>query len=438
MKIPEFIRKNLLLKITSLNAVVIAIRLFISIFIQRLLAEIVGEAGIAKIGQLRNLSELIASFSSFGVFTGVVKYVAEHQEDKEQLQKLFSTVFVLSVVGIVTSFLVLFFWAANISEYLFVTADYAYLIKLLAVIVPFISLYRIFNGVVNGLTKYKKFAKIDLFSYLASAGLMVWFLLQYNIDGALIAIVITPVIQLSVLLFIFFKVLREYIKFSKLSFKAPMINVLLAFSLMSFFSTVLLNLVSIEIRSMITNRITEEDAGIWTAMTNISKNYMVFSSSLFTLYVLPKFAGIYGRKAFKTEVFSIYKILLPIFGLGMLLVYFGRTWVIQLIYPGFDEMEPLFKWQLLGDFVRLATIVIGYQFLAKKLVRSFIISEVFSLGLFYLFARYLTDYYGVEGVVMAHFFRYVLSFFLIFYLVIRYFKKNENTERTDIKPTDDG
>ncbi len=49
----------MLLKITSLNAVVIAIRLFISIFIQRLLAELVGEAGIAKIGQLRNLSELI-------------------------------------------------------------------------------------------------------------------------------------------------------------------------------------------------------------------------------------------------------------------------------------------------------------------------------------------------------------------------------------------
>ncbi|MFT7626883.1 MAG: O-antigen/teichoic acid export membrane protein [Ulvibacter sp.] len=438
MKVPEFIRKNLLLKITSLNAVVIAIRLFISIFIQRLLAELVGEAGIAKIGQLRNLSELITSFSSFGVFTGVVKYVAEHKENKDQLQKLFSTVFVLSIVGIVTSFSVLFFWAEAISKYLFVTADYAYLIKLLAVIVPFISLYRIFNGVVNGLTMYKKFAKIDLFSYLASAGLMVWFLLQYNIDGALIAIVITPAIQLSVLLFIFFKVLKEYIKFSKLSFKAPMLNVLLAFSLMSFFSTVLLNLVSIEIRSMITNRITEADAGIWTAMTNISKNYMVFSTSLFTLYVLPKFAGIYGKKAFKTEVFSIYKILLPIFGIGMLLVYFGRTWLIQLIYPGFDSMEPLFKWQLLGDFVRLGTIVIGYQFIAKKLVRSFIFSEVFSLGLFYLFARYLTDYYGVEGVVMAHFFRYVLSFFLIFYLVIRYFKKTENTERSDVKLTDDG
>ena len=410
---------------TSLNAGVISIRLLISVFVQRMLAELVGEAGISKIGQLRNLSELLSSFSSFGVFTGVVKYVSEHKEDREQLQKIFSTVFVLSVIGTLITSLVLFFGASAISEYLFVSTDYTYLIKLLAVVVPFISIQRIFNGVVNGLSMYKKFAKIDLFSYLASALLLVVFLFQYNIDGALVAIAITPIVQLLVLLFIFFKVLREYIVFSKLKFQTPMLNVFLAFSLMSFFSTVLLNFVSIEIRSMIINRITEEDAGVWTAMTFISKNYMVFSSSLFTLYVLPKFAGIYKKEAFKKEVFSIYKTLLPIFGLGMIFVYLVREYIIQLIYPGFDSMSPLFKWQLLGDFVRLATIVIGYQFLAKKMVRSFIFSEVVSLALFYGFANYLSSIYGVEGVVMAHFFRYVICFFLIFYLVIRYFRKQE-------------
>ncbi|RMA56736.1 O-antigen translocase [Ulvibacter antarcticus] len=437
MKIPEFIRANLLLKVTSLNAVVISIRLFISIFVQRLIAELVGEAGVSKIGQLRNLTELLTSFSSLGVFTGVVKYVSEHKSDKEQLQKLFSTVFVMSLLGIVITSLVLFFGANYISEYLFVTTEYAYLIKLLAVIVPFISLYRIFNGVVNGLSMYKKFAKIDIFAYLASAGLLVYSLLEYNIDGALVAIAITPIIQFIVLMIIFFKVLKEYIQFSKLSFKTPMLNVLLAFSLMSFFSTVLLNFVDIEIRSMIIDKITEADAGIWTAMTNISKNYMVFSSSIFTLYVLPKFAGIYSKSEFKTEVFSIYKTLLPIFGLGMIAVYFGREYIIQLIYPGFDSMSPLFKWQLLGDFVRLATIVIGYQFLAKKLVRSFIFSEIVSIGLFYIFAYYLTNEYGVEGVVMAHFFRYVICFFLIFYLVIRYFKKQSKLQVEDLNPEDD-
>ena len=74
---------------TSLNAAVIGIRLLVSFFIQRLLAELVGEAGISKIGQLRNLSQLLTSVTSVGIFSGIVKYVAEYKEDKEQLQKLF-------------------------------------------------------------------------------------------------------------------------------------------------------------------------------------------------------------------------------------------------------------------------------------------------------------------------------------------------------------
>lgn len=412
---------------TSLNAGVIGIRLVVSFFIQRLLAELVGEAGISKIGQLRNLSQLLTSVTSVGVFSGVVKYVAEYKKDPEQLQKLFSTTFVFAILGSVFSIVILFFGANFISNYLFGSKDFSYLIKLLAVTVPFISLQRIFNGVVNGLSQYKKFAKIDLFAYLLSAVLTVIFLLKYNIDGALVAIAIIPIVQLLVLLFIFSSVLKEYIQFSNLSLKTPMARALLAFSLMSFFSSVLLNYVEIDIRSMLLNKLSEEDAGIWTAMTFISKNYMVFSGAIFTLYVLPKFAGIDTEKSFKKELYTIYKTLLPIFGLGMLAVYFLRAYFVQLIYPGFDAMLPLFKWQLLGDFIRLASLVLMHQFLAKKLVRSFIFSEIISLGMFYMLAHYLVQQYGVEGVVMGHFIRYIVYFAVVFFLVIRYFNKKKIT-----------
>ena len=427
MKIPEFIRGNLLLKMTSLNAAVIGIRLVISFFIQRLLAEIVGEAGISKIGRLRNLSQLLTSVTSVGVFSGVVKYVDEYKEDKEQLLKLFSTAFVFSFIGSVVCFVVLFFGADFISKYLFLSKDFAYLIKLLAILVPFISIQRIFNGVVNGLSQYKKFAKIDLFGYLVSATLTIVFLLKYNIDGALVAIAITPLIQLLVLLFIFSSVLKEYIQFSKLSLNTPMARALLAFSLMSFFSSVLLNYVEIDVRSMLAEELSEEDAGLWTAMTFISKNYMVFSGSIFTLYVLPRFAGIKTKDLFKKELLTIYKTLLPIFGLGMLAVYFLRSYFVDFIYPGFDGMLPLFKWQLLGDFIRLASLVLIHQFLAKKLVRSFIFSEIVSLGLFYLLAHYLVQQYGVEGVVIGHFVRYIVYFVVVLFLVVRYFNKQKAT-----------
>ena len=56
MKLPKFISNNLILKITSLNSLVVGGRLLISLVVQNLLAQYTGQAGIAKVGQLRNIS----------------------------------------------------------------------------------------------------------------------------------------------------------------------------------------------------------------------------------------------------------------------------------------------------------------------------------------------------------------------------------------------
>lgn len=412
---------------TSLNAVVVTIRLLISAVIQRLLYDYVGPVGQYKIGQLRSLSQLLMSVASLGTFSGIVKYVAEYKTDKEQLQKLFSTTFVFTIIGVLVSGISLFLFSEEISQYLFATEDFSYLIKLTAVVIPFIAMQRVFNGVINGLSEYKKYAKIDLVSYLFSAALMVFFLFQYNLNGALVAIALTPIIQVSVLLFFFFKTLREYIHFKGLTLKSPMAKGLLAFSLMSFVTSILIPLVDIDIRSMLEERISGTDAGVWTNMTFISRNYMVFSGSIFTLYVIPKFAGIHTSKNFKKELLNIYKTILPLFAVGMIIIFLCRNLIIDLLYPGLTEMAPLFKWQLMGDFIRLASLVLLNQFLAKKLVRNFIFSEIFSLITFYILAQVLVKPFGVEGIVIAHFIRYILYFFIVAFLVFRYFRKLKTT-----------
>lgn len=414
---------------TSVNAVVIVIRLTVAVFLNREITDVVGKSGYAKIGNLRNLMAQLTSLTSLGVFNGVVKYVSEYKEDKEELQKLFSTTFVFTLLGSIFSFCLLFFGASYFSNYYFKTPELEYIIKIVAVIVPFISIQRVFNGVVNGLSKYKSFAKIELFAYLLGAVAMLYFLTQYNIDGALIAIAIVPAIQVLVMLFVFVKVLREYVQFSKLSFKIPYAKSLLAFTLMSFFSTLLLNQVEVEVRNMITGKISEEEAGVWTGMLFISKNYMVFSNALFSLYVIPKFAGIHTKIGFIKELKGIYKILLPIFGLGMLAIYPMRHIIIDILFEDdFSAMAPLFKWQLIGDFIRLASMVIATQFIAKKLVRNFIATEILSLGLFFILSYYLVPIYGINGVPIAHCIRYVIYLIVVFLLVRRYFKKQENLE----------
>lgn len=419
-------RSSMLLKIVSLNSLVIGFRLLISIVIQKFLAELVGASGIAKIGQLRNLMVILTSTSSLGVFNGVVKYTSELKKEESLFAKFFSTTFIFSVVGTVISASVLFVFSNWISIQLLGSDSFEFVIKILAFVVPAISLNRIFSGVVNGLSAYKQYAKIELIAYLISSVFLLYGLFQYDINGVFIAIAIAPIVQLLVLLYVFGSVLKTKIKLKGFSLHSSFAKALLTFAAMSFISTVLINYIEIDIRSQVTNQISSYQAGYWTAILFISKNYMVFSTGLFTLYVIPRFSGIYYVQDFKKEVFYIYKTILPFFAVGMTLIYVFRMLIIDVVYPGFFGMEPLFKWQLLGDFVRLCSLVLAHQFLAKKMLISYIVTEFISLILFYVFAKLLVDSYGTEGIVMAHLYRYVIYFIVVIIAIWIHFKNNKN------------
>ncbi|WP_290699552.1 O-antigen translocase [Lacinutrix sp.] len=419
-------RKHTLLKILSLNSIVIGIRLIVSVFIQNLLAETIGASGLAKVGQIRNLLGILTSTSSLGVFNGVVKYTSELKEDETFLKKMFSTTFIFISVGVCLTTILLLLFSNEIAVYLFGDSDFVFIIKLLSIIVPAIAINRVFSGVLNGLSAYKKYAKIEIVSYLLSSVLLVSFLLKFNLEGVLIAIAITPVLQLLVIVFVFGKTLRKHIKINSLKLNSPYTRALLIFMIMSLVSTVLVNFIEIDLRTQISNRISEDEAGNWTAMLFLSKNYMVFSSGLFTLYVIPKFARIHNRGEFKKEVLHIYKTIMPLFGIGMILVYLFRNIIVDIIYPDFKYMEPLFKWQLLGDFVKLASLVVAHQFLAKKMLISFVVTEIISLALFYGLSMFFVNEYGTEGITMAHFYRYIIYFFMVLIIILYSFKNKKS------------
>ncbi len=423
MKLPSFLNNNLILKITSLNSLVVGARLIISLLVQNLLAYYTGQAGIAKVGQIRNISNILMSVSSLGVFNGVVKYVSEYKNNQQGLQKLFSTVFVLSTIATLTLSLVMYFSANMLSQWLFFTEAYAIVFKVLAVAAPFIAMNRIFNGVISGISAYKIHAKIEIIWYTLASLLLLVSLYYYNIGGVLLAIAVTPIVQFFVLIFIFGNTLREYIIFKKLSFKTPLLKALLGFTLMSFVGTVFLNFIEIELRTLISDRISENEAGVWTAMSSISKIYMQFLVLIFPIYILPNYAKISSLALFKKQVKEIYTTLLPLVFVGMLAVYLCKNQIIEIIYTdAFLSMTPLFKWQLLADFTRFLAVVLAYYFISKNAFGYFILTELISLVFYFIFAKVLISDYGTEGVVVANLLRYFCYLIMVFVAIFHYFK----------------
>jgi PST family polysaccharide transporter len=132
---------------------------------------------------------------------------------------------------------------------------------------------------------------------------------------------------------------------------------------------------------------------------------------------LPTYSKIKTTVGFRNEVFNFYKTIVPVFALGLIGIYFLRTFIVVFVFSDeFIPVEGLFGWQLLGDFVRLLSLVISYQLVAKKMFWQYIITETLSYVTLYFVSIYCIDEFGLKGVTMAHFLTYTIYYGIILML----------------------
>ncbi len=412
----DYINNYVLVKVTSLQSASVLTRVVAGILVSKAIAVFIGPVGLALVGNLRNFVSSFQTIATLGFYRGVVKYVSEFKDHTLELSKTLSTVF---YVGFVSTIMVSFFCYFNadlINDIIFPTySDYANIIRVFAMVLPFYALNMFSFSIMNGFSKYKILIIINIIGQILGVSIALLLIYQEKIDGALISVVIAEAIIFLITLvgIINRRSLVPLISVSNvsLSFFKKMSN----YSLMALFTAVILPLVAIAIRSYIIENVGYKDAGFWEAMTRISKYYLMFVSSLMALYILPRFSEIDDKKEFKKEVFSFYKAVMPILAFGLLIIYLLRPYVVALIFTEeFSPVEDLFLWQLLGDFIKVLSMVIAYQFLAKKMFWHYILTEAFLVVIIYITSVYFIDMYdGVKGAVVAHFVSYSMYYAII-------------------------
>ncbi|MBU7571605.1 MAG: O-antigen translocase, partial [Flavobacterium sp.] len=224
----------------------------------------------------------------------------------------------------------------------------------------------------------------------------------------------TPALLLIVA-YLYFRSLmnvREYIHFRYFDF--DVIRNLSSFSLMAFVSGFFGPLVYLNIRNNVIEKLGEEQAGYWSAMERISSNYLLFISTLLTVYFLPKLIMAVNNHETKKVFYSYYKTILPLFIFVAAIIYILRDFIVKLLFTKeFLPVEDLFQWQLIGDTFKVASMILGYEFFAKKMTLAFIVTELMSLGVLYVSSILFIDFYGIEGIVKANAFTYAFYFLVL-------------------------
>ena len=406
-KFNNYINDHVLFKVANLNTATIITKIIAGILTSKAIAVFIGVEGMALIGNLRNFLSIIQTFSILGFYNGLVKSISEVKNDAFELSKTLSTAFYLGFFATILLAFYSYYNSEFINNFLFsVNYNYAYVIRIMALALPFYALNMFSFSIMNGFSKFKILLIINIIGQVLGLSVTLLLIYQNNIDGALIAAVIAP----SLILLITFvgimnqRSLVSSVKISNVSFEV--LKKFGPFAILALVTAIAIPMVSIVIRNYIIDEVGIKEAGHWEAMQRISDYYLMFINSLITLYFLPRFSEIDTKKEFRKEVFSFYKTTMPIFGIGLILIYLLRSFLVKLIFSdAFEPTQDLFLWQLLGDFVKVLSIVIAYQFIAKKMFLHFIIIQIFLVIIMYLSSIYLIDIYGVKGAVIGHFVR---------------------------------
>ncbi|MDY2587854.1 O-antigen translocase [Winogradskyella aquimaris] len=410
----QYINNEVLIKAANLNTANISIKIITGILISKFIALFIGPEGMALIGNIRNFLSTIQSISIAGLYDGLVKLIAKHRNNISELTKTLSTVYYFGFFSSLLLAFLCYYNAEYVNSLIFFNNNYTYVVETMAMVLPFYALNMYVFAIMNGFSKYRILLVINITGQIL--GLLVTLILikQENIDGALIAVVITPALNLLITIvgIAFRKNLMSLIRISKIS-----LNVLRNLSpnmIMALVSTIALPIVYIIIRNYLKSEIGIKEAGYWTAVTRISDYYLMFINSLMALYILPRFTEIKSRIEFRKEVFSFYKTVLPVFAGILGVIYLSRSLLVSLLFTEeFRPVEDLMGYQILGDFMRVMSMVIAYKFLAKKMFAHFIIIEIFLFVIMYVSSVYLIDAFGLVGAVMGHCLSYLMHFGIV-------------------------
>ena len=399
-----------LFKITSLNSLSVLIKVGIGVITSKVLAVFIGPSGMALVGNLRNFLTSVESVSTLGFQNGIVKYVAENDKTTLEFKKIFSTLFFTLLVVTITISSVLYLFANYWNQVVFGNSlGYSYVFRVFAIVLPLYvaSLYLV--SIINGFGRFKKVIYINIWGNVIGFLVTLFFVWKWIVLGALLAIIITPSLLFFVTLYFISKeiYIKEAISFAFFDFK--IIKNLSHYFLMTMVSGILGSIVFLAIRNHVIAVVGLREAGFWEAITRISTYYLLFVNTLLTVYYYPKLVIAKTRNESKLVFWSFYKQVLPLFVLGLTLIYIFRVFAIEtLLTKEFEPVSDLFFWQLVGDFLKVASWILGLQFFAKKMTKAFILTEILSLVILYFSSFYFVSIFKTEGVVIAHAFTYFM------------------------------
>lgn len=411
------ILKTDIVKVFSLTSISTLVRMLTGLISVKVVASIIGPAGVALVGQLNSFASIILSLSTGGINSGITKYIAEYKNDNSLVRECLSTAYKITIICSITVGLFLILFNSYISQYVMLSDEYGYVFIIFGFTVLFYALNMNIASIINGFKEFEAYVKINIAGSIIGVLFTISLVLLWGIKGALISAVTFQ----SVMLFITLWMIRKsnWLKWSNFKNKInrDITKKYLGYSLMAFTIAATAPVSQMLLRGYVMSEISATEAGWWEAMNRISNMYLMVITTSFSVYYLPRLSELTDANELRHEIFKSYKLILPSLVIMFSLIYILRFFIISLLFTHeFYPMEKLFLWQLCGDFFKMASWILSYMMVAKAMTKWFITTEIgFSL-LFVILGFYFIQINGVVGITQAYLINYILYLLMMIFV----------------------
>ncbi|MCT7557139.1 O-antigen translocase [Aliarcobacter butzleri] len=404
-----------LIKTSVLTAISTIIKVVSAFVINKVIAIYVGPSGLAIVGQLQNFMELIVTFSNGAISNGIVKYTAEYQTI-EQKQKIFSSSIVISLVCSLIISIFLFGFSDYLSKLILKDVQYSSVFIVFGLTIFLFALNTVLMSILNGQKEIKKYILVNIASSIFSLFFTSFLIMQLNLMGALYALVVNQSVIFFVTLVFVVKSNWFKLEYFKQGLDKESLSKLSRYSLMAITSALTVPVSHLIIRNNIGENLGWDSAGYWQGIWYISTMYLMIITTSLGVYYLPRLSEIQDNNELKKEIFNGYRIIMPIVIIMSILIFLLKEYIILVAFSDkFMPMMELFKWQLIGDVIKIASWLLAYLMLAKAMTKIFVYTEIGFSILFVLLSIWFLNVFGLVGIT------YAFSLNYLFYLITMIF-----------------
>jgi len=411
-----------IVKVFSLTSISTSVQMIASLISVKVIAVIIGPAGVALLGQLGNFSVIIMSIATGGITTGVTKYIAQHRDDTNLVKSYIGTAVRITLIFSVLCGLFLILGSSIISSKILLDKKYSFIFIVFGVTLIFYACNTLLLAIINGHKQFNLYIKISIISTVTGLMLSLLMVIPFGINGALLYAVTSQSVIFFIALFIakrsgiiYFTADHLWSKFDNTKARQYF-----HFSCMALVSAFTIPVSQLIIRGFVINEFSLQSAGCWEAMNRLSAMYLMVITASFGVYYLPKLSETFDSGILRGEIKRAYKVIIPCLLAGLSIVYFCRHAIIKIIFTSeFYPMSDLFLWQCIGDFLKISSWLTGYLMIAKAMTKLFIATEIgFALSYVGL-ALFFSNLFGLPGVVLGYAVNYGLYLLIIWLSVWR-------------------